>query len=38
MDNKIEQAYSIARERFAEQGVDTSVVLRQLDAIPISVQ
>lgn len=38
MDNKIEQAYSIARERFAEQGVDASAVLRQLDAIPISIQ
>lgn len=38
MHNQIENAYSIARERFAEQGVDTSAVLRQLDAIPISIQ
>lgn len=38
MDTKIEKAYLIAEERFAEQGVDTKAVLRQLDAIPISVQ
>ena len=38
MDNQIEKAYSIARERFAEQGIDTSAVLHQLDAIPISIQ
>ena len=38
MDNKVEKAYSIASERFAQQGVDTNAVLRQLDAIPISIQ
>jgi L-rhamnose isomerase len=38
MDQRIDKAYSIAGERFAEQGVDTNDVLRQLDAIPISIQ
>jgi L-rhamnose isomerase len=37
MDNKIETAYSLASERFAELGVDTGDVLRRLDAIPISI-
>jgi len=34
----IEEAYRIAKERFAEQGTDTDGVLKTLDAIPISIQ
>jgi len=37
-DKKIKDAYAIARERYAEQGVDTDQVLRKLDEIPISMQ
>ncbi len=35
---KIEEAYALARERYAECGVDTEAVLRQLDTMPISMQ
>jgi L-rhamnose isomerase len=35
---KIELAYSLARERFAECGVNTDMVLLQLDDVPISIQ
>jgi len=35
---KIRAAYELARERFAEAGVDTDRVLQQLHEIPISVQ
>ena len=34
----VEVGYGLARERFAAQGVDTDVVLKALDAIPISIQ
>jgi len=34
---KIEEAYAFARERYAENGVDTERVLGQLDAVPISI-
>ena len=35
--DKIERNYDIARECFAEYGVDTDAVLRQMEKIPISV-
>jgi L-rhamnose isomerase len=34
----LETGYGIARERFAEQSIDTDAVLKTLDAIPISIQ
>jgi L-rhamnose isomerase len=34
---KIQAAYDLAKERFAEIGVDTESVLRKLDQIPISI-
>jgi L-rhamnose isomerase len=34
----IEDNYRFARERFAEQGIDTDSVLEVLDSIPISIQ
>lgn len=37
-EKKIESAYALARERFAELGVDTGRVLQQLDEVPISIQ
>ncbi|HLY40760.1 MAG TPA: L-rhamnose isomerase [Terracidiphilus sp.] len=37
-DKKIKDAYTIARERFAEYGIDTDQVLRQLDEVPVSIQ
>jgi len=37
-ESKIEEAYDIACERYAENGVDTGEVLRQLDKVPISIQ
>ncbi|HEV2326103.1 MAG TPA: L-rhamnose isomerase [Terracidiphilus sp.] len=37
-DPSIEAGYTIAKERFAERGVDTDAVLKALDAIPISIQ
>lgn len=36
-EKKIEEIYGFARERFAEYGVDTDRVLRQLDNLPISI-
>ena len=38
IEDKIEEAYAFARERFAETGVDTDDVLNQLDVVPISMQ
>src|SRR5690348_7400607 len=39
MKNKrLEDAYAYARERYGEYGVDTDVVLRRLDEVPISIQ
>jgi L-rhamnose isomerase len=38
MDRKIEDAYSLAKERFAQHGIDTDGVLRELDSMPISIQ
>ena len=35
---KIQTAYDLARERYAEIGVDTEKVLPQLEQIPISIQ
>ena len=35
---KIETAYELARERYAEIGVDTAEALRKLNEIPISIQ
>ena len=37
-DQKITQAYELAKERFAEQGVDTDSVVKTLDGVPISIQ
>lgn len=34
---RVERTYSLARERYAELGVDTAAVLDQLAAIPVSV-
>jgi L-rhamnose isomerase len=34
----MDEAYRIARERFAQQGIDTEQVLTTLDSIPISIQ
>src|SRR6516162_586005 len=36
-ENRIEEAYGFARERFAEYDVDTDRVLDQLDKVPISI-
>ncbi len=36
-ETKIKDAYASARERFAEAGIDTDQVLRQLDEVPISI-
>ncbi len=38
MEKRIEAAYAVAQERFAELGVDTARVLQQLDEVPISIQ
>lgn len=38
IEKKIEAAYAVAQERFAEVGVDTARVLQQLDEVPISIQ
>jgi len=35
---KIQAAYDLAKERFAEMGVDTEIALGKLDQIPISIQ
>jgi L-rhamnose isomerase len=37
MNRQTSDAYALARERYAELGVDTEAVLRQLAAIPISL-
>lgn len=37
-EKRIEDAYNIARDRFAQAGIDTDVAVRALDRIPISVQ
>jgi L-rhamnose isomerase len=37
-DPSIEDGYAIAKERFAEHGVDTGAALKAVDAIPISIQ
>lgn len=37
-DRRIEEGYALAKERFAEQGIDADNVLRILEAIPISIQ
>ncbi len=37
MSNSTERAYEMARERYAELGVDTESVLKQLAAVPISL-
>ena len=37
MSNSIESAYSLAKERYAELGVDTDAVLDRLRSIPISL-
>jgi L-rhamnose isomerase len=37
MGNKIEQAYRLARERYAALGVNTDTVLKQLARVPVSL-
>lgn len=37
-DRSIESGYRLAKERFAELGVDTDTVIEKLNAIPISIQ
>ncbi len=37
MPNRIESAYAIAREQYAELGVDTEKVMKSLEAIPLSI-
>jgi L-rhamnose isomerase len=37
-EKRIQAAYQLAKERFAEQGVDTDAELARLDVIPISIQ
>lgn len=38
IDKRIQDAYQIAKERFAAQGTDTDAALAALDRIPISIQ
>jgi L-rhamnose isomerase len=38
ISSKVEDGYVLARERYAEHGVETDSVLRELDDIPISMQ
>src|SRR3569833_2711395 len=38
VETNIEEAYALARERYAQEGVDTEQVLSRLDAVPISIQ
>ena len=35
--NRIEQTFALARERYAECGVDADAALRRLAAIPLSI-
>ena len=37
-DHRIEDEYRLARERFANHGVDVQEAVKTLDAIPISIQ
>jgi len=37
-DRAVEEAYKLAKERFAHHGTDTDQVLKVLDGIPISIQ
>lgn len=37
-EKRIRDAYELAKERFAEPGIDTDAILAILDAIPISIQ
>ncbi len=37
-DGRIQSGYELAREQFAEKGIDTDAVLKTLDAIPLSIQ
>jgi L-rhamnose isomerase len=37
-EKRIRGAYELAKERFAEQGVDTDAALAALDVIPVSIQ
>jgi L-rhamnose isomerase len=38
IEQSIQEAYSLAKQRFALQGIDTDSVLRDLNSIPISIQ
>lgn len=38
VDRRIEEAYQIAKQRFAEEGVDIEKAIATLDGIPISIQ
>ena len=37
-NEKISIAYDLAREHFAQHGVDTEQAVKELDKIPISIQ
>ncbi len=37
MDQKIERAYEIAKEEYAEHGVDTDEAMKRLETIPVSI-
>jgi len=37
-EKKIKETYAFARERYAEYGIDSDQVLRQLNDVPISIQ
>jgi len=38
IEQTVEDAYRLAKERFALQGIDTDKAIRELDAIPVSIQ
>lgn len=38
IEQRVEDEYRLAKERFALQGIDTDKVIRELDAIPVSIQ
>lgn len=37
-DRRIDEGYKLAKERFAEKGIDADAALKILDAIPVSIQ
>lgn len=37
MTKQIEQAFELAKQRYADNGVDVEQAIRQLDSIPVSM-